>query len=129
MTLPQLVRGSKPHADRDRFPMNTGFLAILFIACLRSGAQGQQAAQPPELAFTHVTVIDVRTGRLRPDMTVVITGNRIGALGPTGSTVAVANREQCRPVPATPGPLGLVRWADWQRCCCGDGSQSMGLSF
>lgn len=68
--------------------MNRGFPALLLSACLGSGALGQQAAQPPVLAFTHVTVIDVRAGRLRPDMTVVITGNRIGALGPTG-TVAV----------------------------------------
>lgn len=29
------------------------------------------------IAFTHVTVIDVKTGNLLPDMTVVVNGNRI----------------------------------------------------
>ncbi|HEU5053897.1 MAG TPA: amidohydrolase family protein [Hanamia sp.] len=29
------------------------------------------------IAFTHVTVIDVKTGNLQPDMTVVVNGNRI----------------------------------------------------
>src|SRR5262249_10854801 len=33
------------------------------------------------LAFTHLTVIDVASGRTEPDMTVVVTGNRIAAVG------------------------------------------------
>jgi imidazolonepropionase-like amidohydrolase len=41
-------------------------------------------AQPSNLkpvALTHVTVIDVATGASRPDMTVIVKGNRIAAVG------------------------------------------------
>lgn len=36
------------------------------------------------LALTHVTVIDMTGARPKPDMTVVVTGNRITAIGKTG---------------------------------------------
>jgi imidazolonepropionase-like amidohydrolase len=45
------------------------------------------AAQPPPqrpLAFTHVTVIDCTGAKPRHDQTVILTGNRITALGRTG---------------------------------------------
>ena len=42
------------------------------------------SAPPTALAITHVTVIDARAPAPRSDMTVVISGSRISALGPTG---------------------------------------------
>src|SRR5690349_7734169 len=36
------------------------------------------------IAFAHVTIIDVAAGSAHPDMTVVITGNRISKIGPMG---------------------------------------------
>lgn len=44
-------------------------------------AQARQAAGSKPLAFTHVTVIDATGAPARPDMTVVISGGRITALG------------------------------------------------
>lgn len=38
---------------------------------------------PASFALTHVSVLDVETGRLATDLTVVVRGNRIDALGPT----------------------------------------------
>lgn len=42
-------------------------------------------AQAQPLAFTHVTVIDTQAGRARPDMTVVVSGDRIASVGPSPS--------------------------------------------
>src|SRR5436853_1056310 len=58
------------------------FIALLMLA-LSSGvssAQAQQVDSKP-LAITHVTVIDVTAAAPQPDMTVIINGNRIRALG------------------------------------------------
>ncbi|MEK6333542.1 MAG: amidohydrolase family protein [Acidobacteriota bacterium] len=45
----------------------------------------QPAIKPPSsLAFAHVTVIDMTGAPPRPDVTVVVTGNRIAAIGQTG---------------------------------------------
>ena len=58
------------------------FIALLMLA-LSSGvssAQAQQVDSKP-LAITHVTVIDVTAAAPQPDMTVIINGNRITALG------------------------------------------------
>ncbi|PYU27766.1 MAG: hypothetical protein DMG32_05210 [Acidobacteria bacterium] len=48
-------------------------------------AQGTVATDQKPLVFTHVTVIDATGGPLQPDMTVVVSGNRITALGKAGS--------------------------------------------
>ena len=42
-------------------------------------------AQAGSVAFTHVTVIDVEAGQALPGMTVVVTGNRIAAVGSDAS--------------------------------------------
>src|SRR5437879_5623488 len=48
-------------------------------------AQGTVATDQKPLAFTHVSVIDATGGPLQPDMTVVVSGNRITTLGKAGS--------------------------------------------
>jgi hypothetical protein len=42
------------------------------------------AAQPEPLALTRVTIVDVESGGLRPDQTVLVEGNRITWTGPAG---------------------------------------------
>ena len=54
-------------------------LIILSCAVLLSGQTVSPAAST--VLFTHVTVIDVTRGLLRPDITVVVAGNRIAAVG------------------------------------------------
>ena len=60
-------------------------LAELGVA---AAAPARTHGRPPTapLAFTRVTVVDVTGGPSKSDMTVVIDGRRIQALGPTGST-------------------------------------------
>ena len=45
----------------------------------------QPSSPPKQLVLSHVTVIDVAAGRVKPEMTVIIAGDRIEAVGPSGS--------------------------------------------
>jgi hypothetical protein len=45
----------------------------------------QESARDVPLAFTDVTVVNVRDGVARSDMTVIVAGDRISAVGPSGS--------------------------------------------
>lgn len=56
-------------------------------------AQTPRRLSTAPLAFTRVTVIDVTGGPSKSDMTVVIEGRRIQALGPTGSTAIPTGAE------------------------------------
>lgn len=58
------------------------FLLSIFVSQLT--AQRLPSAEPSTLAFTHVTVIDMTGAPPKPDMTVVVTGNRIADLGQAG---------------------------------------------
>jgi imidazolonepropionase-like amidohydrolase len=61
------------------------FLCVVIVLCsVRILAQEQASPSRRDLAFTHVTVIDVTGGPVQPDMTVVVSGNRITAVGKTG---------------------------------------------
>ncbi len=51
-------------------------------------AQSKRDRQPEPLVLAHVTVIDVTGGAPKPDMTVVITGDRISEVGEAGKVVA-----------------------------------------
>ncbi len=55
--------------------------ASLLFCCLFANAQDPANSS---LAFAHVTVIDVSSGRLEPDQTVVVAGERIAEVGKTG---------------------------------------------
>lgn len=57
--------------------MTSGRTALLATCILLAPAW----AQPPALVFTHATVIDTTGGPEQHDTTVVVTGNRISALG------------------------------------------------
>lgn len=62
---------------------------LLAIAVLLpSAAAAQVIGSRADLAITGTTVIDVRTGDRRANQTILVVGNRIRAVGPTG-TVAI----------------------------------------
>lgn len=58
-------------------------LLTVFLVVLPVTAQTNVTPQLQPLVFTHVTVIDMTGAPAQTDMTVVITGNRISALGKT----------------------------------------------
>jgi imidazolonepropionase-like amidohydrolase len=59
----------------------TKFLQALTVTLLCiPAAPAQRPAQTDSLAFTHVTIIDPRTGATHPDMTVLISKDRIAAV-------------------------------------------------
>ena len=60
-----------------------GIIALLLIFLLSLTSVAQIVQNRP-VVFSHVTVIDVKNGRPKSDMTVVVTGSRIAALGKTG---------------------------------------------
>jgi len=51
-------------------------LVLFVLSAFQAGA-----ATPPQIAITHVTIIDVQDGSAKPEMTVLISGNRITAVG------------------------------------------------
>jgi hypothetical protein len=57
-------------------------LPILLV--LPANAQ-DRGAPGRAIVFTHATVIDVRNGQTKPDMTLVVVGNRIATLGKAGT--------------------------------------------
>ncbi len=59
------------------------FLLLLLPALLAQSQPSSQTQAKP-LVFTHVTVIDATGAAAKPDMTVVVTGDRITGLGKSG---------------------------------------------
>jgi len=66
--------------------MMRNIFALLLIVLLPPSliAQVSQTAQNPSIVFNHITVIDVTGAPSKSDMTVIITGNLISAIGKTG---------------------------------------------
>ena len=64
------------------------FFALLLIVLLPAllAAQVNRAIPSSSLVFNHVTVIDMTGARPKPDMAVVIQGNRITAIGKSART-------------------------------------------
>jgi len=86
-----------------KMTMNRGrlFLPFLLLVLVMQPALG---AEPPPLAFTHVTVIDATGAPAQPDVAVVITGNRITALGKSADTL----NPYCLPGFSLHDELGLL---------------------
>ena len=57
------------------------FYKVLLVVCA-----GVFSARAQELSIIHAQVIDVETGRIQPDMTVVIAGRRIVRVSPSATT-------------------------------------------
>lgn len=64
--------------------MRTPIAALLLMVSAVLFAQERPRSQPPSFALTHVTVIDATGAPARPDMTVVITGERITSIAESG---------------------------------------------
>ena len=56
-------------------------------------AQGNKTAQNSSIVFNHVTVIDVTGAPSKSDMTVIVTGNQISAIGKTGKVRVPKNSQ------------------------------------
>jgi hypothetical protein len=63
--------------------MRISFLAPLALAACAGGSK-QPTGPAPTLAISHVTVVDGTGAAARADQTVLVAGNRITALGPSG---------------------------------------------
>ncbi|MEI6506044.1 MAG: hypothetical protein WCO90_09225, partial [Planctomycetota bacterium] len=61
-----------------------GSLSLVVLSSAVFFAQAPAAPGQRPLVFTHVTVIDATGAPAQPDMTVVVAGNRISALGKSG---------------------------------------------
>ncbi|PYT50180.1 MAG: hypothetical protein DMG44_07675 [Acidobacteria bacterium] len=90
-------------------------LALLF-APERLPAQKPSSDAP--LVLSNVTVVDVRTGTLRPDQTVIIEGNHIAFAGPNKSAEYSrhAHVVNCRNLFAIPGLWDMhvhLVFGDW----------------
>src|SRR6266849_7822350 len=59
-------------------------LLLLFVLPALLFAQIKPQTQSKPVVFTHVTIIDATGAPSKPDMAVVITGDRITAVGKTG---------------------------------------------
>src|SRR5262245_1754418 len=78
----------------DRETLMRAALAALFIvvvSCMMVSGQSQPGSTDRPVAFTHVTVIDATGSPAQPDMTVVVTGNRISALGHFGNVTGISD--------------------------------------
>src|SRR5262245_40821443 len=73
--------------------MKKVFMSALMALVTMPFANAQQSAQPKAIVLTHVTVIDATGAPAKPDMTVVITGDRITELGPTRGVRIPKNAE------------------------------------
>lgn len=60
-------------------------LLLLLIFSGQLTARRLPVSETGSLAFTHVTVIDMTGAPPKADMTVVVSGNRIITIGPTGN--------------------------------------------
>jgi imidazolonepropionase-like amidohydrolase len=58
----------------------------LTLLCLTLSMLPESSAAQREIALVHIDIVDVRTGAIEPDMTVVIGGDRIISLGPAKKT-------------------------------------------
>lgn len=59
------------------------FLLLVLLPCAACAPiqRAEPTSDAPGLAFTHVNVVDVESGRVLPDKTVLIAGNRIATVG------------------------------------------------
>ena len=65
----------------------------LLLLCVVLGALQTTAPASSEIAITHITIIDVRAGTMKPDMTVLIEGDRITAVRPSKNKESLLTKE------------------------------------
>ena len=65
----------------------------LFCLCFALTALRAVAASPSKSAIIHVSVIDVRAGTIKPDMTVLIQGDRITEVRPSKNNESLSAKD------------------------------------
>jgi len=65
----------------------------LFCLCFALTALRAVAASPSKIAIIHVSVIDVRAGTIKPDMTVLIQGDRITEVRPSKKNESLSAKD------------------------------------
>jgi hypothetical protein len=68
---------------REDEPNQVRIKISVLVTLLLTASLSALIAQDQAVALTHVSIIDVLAGRMRPDETVLIRGNRIVAVGPS----------------------------------------------
>jgi Amidohydrolase family len=71
------------HPNREPPMKRSPALLAFCLAVAACGAPASAPSQSAELALTHVTVVDVESGALRADQTVLVHGSRIAWTGPS----------------------------------------------
>jgi Amidohydrolase family len=74
--------------------MKVLLLWLLFILLPMLASVKMQAPSRRPIVFTGATIIDVKSGRPMRDMTIVVVGNRIAALGKTGTVRPPADAQE-----------------------------------
>jgi imidazolonepropionase-like amidohydrolase len=102
-----------------REPFVLSFAVLTLLCSFFSGATGAQKPATDELlVLNNVTVIDVRTGTLQPEQTVILEGNRISSVGPskTLNYLRKAPSVNCRGLFLIPGLWDMhvhLSFGDW----------------
>ena len=65
----------------------------LLLLCFALSPLRTAATSPSEIAITHITVIDVQAGTIKPNMTVLIRGDRITAVRPSKNKESLPAKE------------------------------------
>ena len=60
-------------------------VVLLFCLCFGAASHAQKPTASDQLVLSNVTVVDVRTGALHAEQTVVLEGNRIASVEPSKS--------------------------------------------
>ena len=92
--LPWAISPGRRWLIMTKFPFTCSCIAAALILAAAIGTPRAQLTPDAVTAFTNVTVIDVRTGRLAPDSSILVRGNRIVAVDasirinvPEGATI------------------------------------------
>src|SRR5258708_24562136 len=100
-----------------RFSMHSGILFLIGLL-LTPSIRAQKPETSHLLVLTNVTVVDVRTGALQPEQTVILERNHIGSVGPGKSAKYPRNAASvnCRGLFLIPGLWDMhvhLVFGDW----------------
>src|SRR5713226_9644165 len=100
-----------------RFGIHSGIL-FLIVLLFSPSIRAQKPAADDLLVLTNVTIVDVRTGALQPEQTVVLERNHIASVGPSKSAKYPRNAPSvnCRGLFLIPGLWDMhvhLVFGDW----------------
>ena len=102
---------------RNRFVIHSGILFLIVLLFSRP-IRAQKPAADDLLVLNNVTVVDVRTGTLQPEQTVIVERNHIASVGPSKSAKYPRNAPSvnCRGLFLIPGLWDMhvhLVFGDW----------------